>query len=221
MELNIFIVEDHQMMFEGYKTMLSFNEYNFNIEYKVALNCETAYNIITNPENKTIFDLIILDHSIKPAFPEEKIYSGLELGVLIRLNMPTTKIIMITSFTESITLFEVVKKFQPNGLLLKSDYNPEFLSEIVKKVLDGETYYSPAAVKSIKEPLLTTGALDKIDREIIVLIAEGLQISSIAKKLNASDDTIKKRKSKIKDLLGILKGSDEDILRECRALGLI
>jgi hypothetical protein len=39
--------------------------------------------------------------------------------------------------------------------------------------------------------------------------------------MNVSEDTIKKRKSKIKDLLGIEKGGDEDILKECRALGLL
>jgi hypothetical protein len=39
--------------------------------------------------------------------------------------------------------------------------------------------------------------------------------------MNLSQDTIKKRKSKIKDLLGIDKGNDEDILKECRHLKLI
>jgi hypothetical protein len=36
-----------------------------------------------------------------------------------------------------------------------------------------------------------------------------------------SEDTVKKRKSKIKDLLGIEKGSDEAILKECKLLGLL
>jgi DNA-binding NarL/FixJ family response regulator len=220
MKLNILIVEDHEMMIQGYKSILSIHKDQYDVTITAAHNCETAYDIITNPENKTIFDLLFLDYSI-PAFPEKKIYSGLELGALIRHNMPSTKIIMLTSFSDSIRLFEVVKKFQPNGLLIKSDYKPDTLLVAIKTVIEGATYYSPQAIESIKQPLFTKGSLDSIDREIIVLIAEGFQISSIAKKLNASDDTIKKRKSKIKDLLGILKGNDEDIVRECRALGLL
>ncbi|MBC7438472.1 MAG: response regulator transcription factor, partial [Flavobacterium sp.] len=65
------------------------------------------------------------------------------------------------------------------------------------------------------------GFLDSIDREIITLLAEGFQIKTIASKMNVSEDTVKKRKSKIKDLLGIEKGSDEDILKQCRILGLL
>lgn len=221
MDLNVLFIEDHEMMIRGYKSILSFNEYNFNITSQQAITCKAAYDIITNPVNKALFTIIFLDYSIKEAYPEKNIFGGLEIGVLIRQNMPEAKIIMITSFTDSITLFEVVKKFQPNGLMIKTDYDPDCLPEIIKLILDGETYYSPEVKESIKQPLLTSGLLDKIDKEIILLIAQGLQISSIANKLNMSDDTIKKRKSKIKDLLGLIKGNDEDILRECRALGLI
>jgi DNA-binding NarL/FixJ family response regulator len=220
MKLDVLIIEDQEMMIEGYKGIFFFYKEIYDAKITEANNCEEAYNLITNKENNSLYQVVILDYSLK-AFPEKKVFNGLDLGVLIRDNMPNAKIIMITSHYESIKLFEIVKKIQPNGLLIKHDYKAKLLIDAVKTVLDNETYYSPEAKESIKQPLFTTGALDKIDREIIVLIAEGLQISSIAKKLNASDDTIKKRKSKIKDLLGILKGSDEDILRECRALGLI
>ncbi len=220
MEVKILIIEDHSSMIEGYKNILSLNKEGYTFQFFDASNCESAYYIITNPENNSFFDVVFLDHSLQ-SFQEKNMYSGKDLGSLIRQYMPTTKIIMLTSFTDSITLFEVVKKFQPNGLLIKSDFEAPVLLEALTKVLAGETYYSPQAAQSIKEPLFAKGFLDSIDREIIVLIAQGLQISSIAKRLNIADDTIKKRKSKIKDLLGIEKGGDEDILRECRALGLL
>jgi DNA-binding NarL/FixJ family response regulator len=75
--------------------------------------------------------------------------------------------------------------------------------------------------ESIKERLLSQGHIDTIDRQIITLLSEGFQIKTIADSMNLSQDTIKKRKSKIKDLLGIDKGNDEDILKECRNLKLI
>jgi two-component system response regulator NreC len=220
MVVKILMIDDHPGMIEGYKAMLTLKKAQHSIETTVAYNCEEAYNLIINPANSLTFDLVFLDYSI-PEFAEQKIQNGEDLGVLIRKYMPNTKIIMLTAHFDAIRLYTVVKKIQPNGLLVKSDYKPPHLLEAFEKVLNGEIYYTPLVLEKVKEPLFTKGSLDSIDREIIVLLAEGLQISSIAKRLNASEDKIKKRKSKIKDLLGIEKGSDEDILRECRALGLI
>ena len=220
MIVRILMIDDHPGMIEGYKAMLSLNKEQHNIETISAFNCEEAYNLIINPANSSAFDLVFLDYSI-PEFPEQKIYNGEDLGVLIRKHLPNTKIIMLTAHFDAIRLYNVVKKIQPNGLLVKSDYKPPHLLDAFEKVLAGETYYTPIVLEKVKEPLFTKGFLDSLDREIIVLLAEGFQIKTIANKMNVSEDTIKKRKSKIKDLLGIEKGGDEDILKECRCLGLL
>ncbi len=220
MAAKILIIDDHSGMIEGYKAMLNLNVDGIAHEFTEAYTCEEAYYIITDGEKSSFFDVIFLDYSI-PAFPERKMYSGLDLGVLIRKYMPTTKIIMLTAHFDAIRLYNVVKKIQPNGLLIKSDYKPPHLIEAFENVLQGDLYYSPLVVEIIKQPLFTKGSLDSIDRDIIVLLAEGLQIRSIASKMNVSEETIKKRRSKIKDLLGIEKGGDEDIIRECRSIGLL
>lgn len=220
MVVKILMIDDHPGMIEGYKAMLSLNKEQHAIETTSAFNCEEAYTIISNPNNTSLFDIVFLDYSI-PEFPEQKIHNGEDLGILIRKHMPNTKIIMLTAHFDAIRLYNVVKKIQPNGLLVKSDYKPPHLIEAFEKVLAGETYYTPIVLEKLKEPLFTKGFLDTLDREIIVLLAEGFQIKTIAVKMDVSEDTIKKRKSKIKDLLGIEKGGDEDILKECRALGLL
>jgi DNA-binding NarL/FixJ family response regulator len=220
MVVRILMIDDHPVMIEGYKAMLALNKEQYGIETISAFNCEEAYNLIINPANSTAFDLVFLDYSI-PEYLEQKIHNGEDLGVLIRKHLPNTKIIMLTAHFDAIRLYNVVKKIQPNGLLIKSDYKPPHLLEAFDIVLAGETYYTPIVLEKIKEPLFTKGFLDSLDRKILVLLAEGFQIKTIATKMIVSEDTIKKRKSKIKDLLGIGKGSDEDILKECRALGLL
>jgi len=220
MVVKILIIDDHPGMIEGYKAMLNLNKEKHAIEITEAYNCEEAYAIISNKNNSSFFDLILLDYSIPP-FPAQKLFNGEDLGVLIRKHMPDTKIIMITAHFDTIRLYNVVKKIQPNGLLVKSDYKPPHLIEAFEKVLDGEIYYTPLVTEKIKQPLFSKGLLDSLDRDIIVLLAEGFQIKSIASKMNVSEDTVKKRKSKIKDLLDIEKGGDEDILKVCRSLGLL
>ena len=220
MIVKILMVDDHQLMIEGYKAMLALNKEQHTVEVTTANTCEEAYTIISDAKNTNYFDLVFLDYSI-PSYPEKKILNGEDLGILIRKQMPNTKIIMLTAHFDAIRLYNVVKKINPNGLLIKSDFKPPQLLEAFETVLRGELYMTSTAKEKLREPLFTQGLLDSEDRKIIELLAEGLQIKSIADKMNVSEDKIKKRKSKIKDLLGIEKGSDEDILRECRALGLL
>ena len=220
MTVKILMVDDHQLMIEGYKAMLALNKEQHTVEVTTANTCEEAYTIISDAKNTNYFDLVFLDYSI-PSYPEKKILNGEDLGILIRKQMPNTKIIMLTAHFDAIRLYNVVKKINPNGLLIKSDFKPPQLLEAFETVLRGELYMTSTAKEKLKEPLFTQGLLDSEDRKIIELLSQGLQIKSIADKMNVSEDKIKKRKSKIKDLLGIEKGSDEDILRECRALGLL
>lgn len=220
MVLKILMIDDHQMMIEGYKATLSINTNKYTIQTTDVNSCEQAFQVITNPLNASVFDIVFLDYSL-PAFPEQKLFNGEDIAVLIRKHWPTTKIIMLTAHFDSIKLFNIVRKIAPEGLLVKSDFQPPELLIAFETVLNGGTYYSPIVHEKTKERLFEKGLLDDTDREIIKLINEGLQIKSIATKINISDDTVKKRKSKIKDILGIEKGSDEAILKECKILGLL
>ena len=220
MLVKILMIDDHQMMIDGYKATLSINKEKYTIETTDVNNCEHAFHIITKPENAAAFDLVFLDYSL-PAFPEQKLYNGEDIAVLIRKQWPTIKIIMLTAHFDAIKLFNKVKKIAPEGLLVKSDFQSPQLLEAFETVINGGTYYSPIVHEKTKERLLAQGLLDRTDREIINLINEGLQIKSIASQLVISEDTVKKRKNKIKDLLGIEKGSDEAILKACRQIGLL
>ena len=220
MLVKILMIDDHQMMIEGYKATLSINKNKYTIQTTDVNSCEQAFQVITNPVNAGVFDIVFLDYSL-PAFPEQKLFNGEDIAVLIRKHWPTIKIIILTAHFDSIKLFTIVKKIAPEGLLVKSDFQSPQLLEAFETVLNGGTYYSPIVHEKKEERLFEKGLLDDTDREIIKLINEGLQIKSIAAQLIISEDTVKKRKSKIKDLLDIEKGSDEAILKECKLLGLL
>jgi DNA-binding NarL/FixJ family response regulator len=220
MLVKILMIDDHQVMIDGYKAILSICKDKYTIETTDVNTCEKAHQEITNPANVGVYEVVFLDYSL-PAYPEKKIFNGEDLAVLIKKHWPTTKIIMLTAHFDAIKLFNIVKKVAPNGLLVKSDFQAPQLLKAFETVLNGDTYFSPLVHERIKERLFADGLMDSTDREIINLINEGLQIKSIATKMLISEDTVKKRKTKIKDLLGIEKGSDEAILKECKLLGLL
>ena len=63
--------------------------------------------------------------------------------------------------------------------------------------------------------------LDSYNRQIIILLSQGVKTKNFHEHINLSTSAIEKRKAVIKDYFGIIKGSDEDILREARKQGLI
>lgn len=220
MPIKILIVDDHPLQIEGYKSILQYNTDNLEIDTIECYSCEAAYNIIINTEDPFYFDIVFLDRSLPP-YPEKKIYSGEDLAFLIRKYFPKSKIMMITSHAEAFVIYDLIQKVRPDGLLIKSDFDGEEFLVAFSTVLNGSIYYSQTVKDSTKELLSRESYLDTINRQIIVLLAQGLKNKTIALQLNLSGSTIEKRKSKLKDFFFISQGTDEELVQEARKMGFI
>lgn len=219
MPIKILMIDDHPSQIEGYKTILSYNTLGVDIVTTVAYNCESAYGIITTAKDSE-FDMVFIDRSLPP-FPEKNLKSGEDLALLVRKHWPTTKIVFLTSHAEAFLLYNIVKRIDPKGLLVKSDFSADELLLAFERIVGGATYYSQTVKEGIKELLSKEQFLDDQNRQIIMLLAQGARTASIAEQLNLSKSSIEKRKVQIKDYLCIAKGTDEDIVRESRKLGFI
>jgi DNA-binding NarL/FixJ family response regulator len=220
MSIKILIVDDHPLQIEGYKSILQYNLENLEIETTVCYNCEEAYSIIVNTEASLHFDVVLLDRSLPP-YPEKKIYSGEDLALLTREHSPKSKIMILTSHAEAFVIYDLVQKVRPDGVLIKSDFDGDELLVAFSSVLNGAIYYSQTVKDSIKELLSRENYLDVINRQIIVLLAQGLKNKTIALQLNLSDSAIEKRKSKLKDFFFISKSTDEELVQQARKMGFI
>ena len=215
--LKILIIDDHPMMVDGYKSLLLSIAY---IEPSIitACNCSEAYKIITT--SVTPFDFVLLDINLPP-FEDEKIFSGEGLATLVRKHWPECKVIILTSHTETLLLFNLIKKINPEGVLIKSDFTPEDFLIAFKTIFDGNTYFTITARQSLKNVYINDNYLDSYNRRIISLLAKGIATKSLPNHLNITISAIDKRKAQIKDMFNIEKGTDEDILREAKKRGLI
>lgn len=218
MTKRILMVDDHPTQLEGYKIILTYNSRGIELETTMAYNCKTAFEMITDVSQS--FDIFFLDLNL-PGYPEEQIKSGEDLAYLVKEYHPDSKIIMLTSHSESFLLYNIVKKIEPHAFLVKSDFGGEELLEAFEAVLKGETYHSETVKESINELLSREEYLDSYNRQIITLLAQGVMTKNLPEHLNLSMSAIEKRKSQIKDYFYIQKGSDEDIVREARKLGFV
>lgn len=220
MDLNVLMVDDHPPIIEGYRAILSYNTFGYNLETVAAYSCEAAYFIITEKLKPIAFDIVLVDVTLPP-FQEKNIESGEDLVLLVKEHLPEAKIIMLTSHTESLVLYRILNECQPDGLLVKSDFLSEEFLLAFDVIVKGGKYYS-ATVKNHKNDMISNvKTLDSYNRQIIILLSQGVKTKNFHEHINLSTSAIEKRKVVIKDYFGIVKGTDEDILREARKQGLI
>ena len=217
MEIKILIIDDHPSMVEGYKVILGYNNSGYKLNITSAYNCESAFQIINS---KTEFDVVLLDYSL-PSFEAEKIYNGLDLALVLREKSPKAKLIVLTSHSEALIIYEIISIVEPEGILVKSDFTANELIETFEKVMNGETFKSVTVQQSLSELLSHRRFLDDYNRKIISLLSQGIKTKNLPNYLNLSISAVEKRKVQIKEYFKVEKGSDEDILREAKKAGLV
>lgn len=215
----ILIVDDHPFIIQGYKNAITRylpDKYEFQI--MDAKDCESAYNLILNPETPT-FDIAFLDISMPP-YEQKGIYSGEDLAKLILENMPNCKIILLTMFTEFLKIKTIIKNINPNGLIIKNDLTFDELIFAFDKVIKNEIYYSQSVLQMIESQDHTI-EIDLFDKQILFYLAKGTKTVDLPQYIPISLNAIDVRKSNLKQLLNLTDGTDADLVKEARKIGLL
>jgi DNA-binding NarL/FixJ family response regulator len=179
---DILVIDDHPIVLDGIRTMLQ-DESSFRIT-GTARNAAEALSFL---EQQTP-DIILLDISL----PDK---DGLELCQEIRITNKKSKIIGLTSFNEAGMISSLLQR-GGNGYLLKNMERSELI-RAMQTVLKGKIFLSDAANESIlaqfqnqkaateEGPLLT-----RREKEILMMLADGLKGPEIAEKLFLSPLTV-------------------------------
>ena len=118
MEIQVLMVDDHPPIIEGYRSILAYNSYGYILNTTAAHSCEEAYNAIF--QAKYSFDIVFLDLTLPPYF-EKNLNSGDDLIPIVKKQHPNAKIVILTSHSESIVLYKIIKEYNLEGVLVKSD----------------------------------------------------------------------------------------------------
>lgn len=216
----ILIADDHQLMIDSYKMILSFSDQlGDNINYIEANSCEEAYLKINKCiENNQKIDIAILDYSM-PVFPEKNISNGADICVYLQNTMPSCKNMILTAIMENIILFEIILNVKPDAVVTKSDIDGNKFLEIIEILLSGKKYKSDFVSKQIEEIWENKAFVNEINRKILMYLSKGYKLKEIADELSVSEINIKKRISKIKQSLNL--NEDDAILKEAKSRGYL
>lgn len=183
---NLLIVEDHALTRFALKTALETADY-INQVFE-AENAKTAYK--TESENK--IDVVLMDLGLPDI-------DGIQACKTLKTKNPSLKILILTSHEQEEEVINSVKA-GANAYCSK-DIEPEKLKDIVLSVLNGAAWFDAkvadivlkTVANSEKEQKTNNEELNLTEREkqVLSLIAEGLNNNEIAKKLDVSINTTK------------------------------
>lgn len=217
---NIFIVDDHPFIIQGYKNAITrYNPSKFEFYILEAKDCKSAYEIITNPET-IAFDIAFLDISM-PTYEEKGLFSGEDLARLINEYMPDCKIILLTMYTELLKIKNIIDSINPHGLVIKNDLTFDELLFGFDKVIKNEIYYSQSIQKMMDLDKNETIEIDLIDKQILFHISKGTRTKDIPQYVPISLEAVEKRTLNLKQLLGVHDGSDIELVRVAKDKGLL
>jgi len=200
--IKVHIVDDHQMMLDGLKALLS-GEASIKIIGE-SNNGKIAFDkiLIAQP------DVLITDISM----PE---MNGLELTRAVKEKFPQIKILALSMFGERNTISEMLEA-GINGYILKNTGKQELLSAI-NKVAEGGMFFSDEVSEELMKPAQIENkhseavSLTPREIEIVRLIEKEYSNAQIAETLFISERTVEThrknifRKTNTKSFVGLIK----------------
>jgi len=199
-KIRILVIEDNRVLRDGIATML-----NEQTDMHVIATIGSGNNILlkasqTNPQ------IILMDLSLT-SFKESSVVES------IRNKMPDAKVIGMGFIPTQSDIVEFVEA-GASGFILKSATVKEFLGTI-RSVAQGEKILPPSltgslfthvvelALKKKKGKISNVVQMTKREREIIVLISDGMSNKDIAQQLNIATHTVKSHVHNIMEKLAL------------------
>lgn len=180
----IIIADDHQMVIDGIKSMLSANQ-----EYVIvaeANNGQAALDLIASNPDK--FQLLLTDISMP-------LLSGTELCKMVKAQYPHVQVLILSMYNNATAVKEAVMA-EADGYILKNSGKEELLNALYR-ISNGGTFFSHDIVPIIynqyqkqRKQDEELNVLSPREKEVLALIVKELTSEEIAEKLFISKKTV-------------------------------
>ena len=185
--IRILLAEDQTLMRQGLKTILELES-----DLRVAGEAEDGKAAVKLALQLRP-DIILMDVQMPQL-------NGVEATAAICRSWPEAKVIILTTFDRDDYVFQGVRAGAV-GYLLK-DLPASKLVETIRRVHGGEVFIQPEiASRTLRAALHSPGdliePLSEREREVLVMLAQGIPNKEIADKLHLAEGTVKNHVSNI------------------------
>lgn len=168
-KIKVFIVDDHYMVIEGIRSLLQNEE---GIEWAGhATNAASCLAFL----QQQLPDVILMDINL----PDK---NGIDLCKEVKEKYPSVFILGLSTFNQQ-SFIQKMMNNGASGYVLKNATQEE-LMEAIETVSKGKTYLSDEVASSLrKEVPSEIPVVTRREKEVLLLIADGLTNTEIAKQL--------------------------------------
>jgi DNA-binding NarL/FixJ family response regulator len=194
----VLIVEDHQLLRDGLKAMLSASN-----DYEVIGEAQDGQDAIRQIKSSKP-DLVLLDITMPKV-------DGFSVLRAIKKERPGTRVLMLTVHESDQYVHEAFRAGADGYCLKDSSREEMFLA--MRSALAGKMYISPSVAKSVmgaflsgRETLPEKSAWESLtprEKEVLKLIAESYQNKEIAQILGISVKTVEKHRGNLIEKLDL------------------
>ena len=194
MTIRVLICDDHEMVREALAAVL-----NHEDDISVVRTTNSVTSTITSlEESSDDIDVAVLDVRLGDG-------TGHSITQWIKSHCPAINVVLLTSFLEDQVLVDGYSS-KASAIVLKGAPTQE-LVDAIRDVAAGMQLINPVEVRSASKrvnsiPSNVLSSLSETDREIALLISQGLTDKDIAAAVHFSVQTVKNRVSRILTQVG-------------------
>lgn len=191
--IQVLIVDDHALVRRGLSDLLGSAD-GIEMVGAIAEGSLAAAAVVENEP-----DIVLMDLSMPGV-------DGIDATLAVLSARPTTKVIMLTSYSESARILAALEAGAV-GYLLK-DAEPEEVIRALHDAAAGGVPLSPKAARALlpghrSADGRSPDTLTVREREVLSLVAAGLPNKSIARRLTISEKTVKAHLTRVFAALGV------------------
>jgi two-component system, NarL family, response regulator LiaR len=195
--ITVLIADDHRVVRQGLRTFLELMD-DIRVVGEACDGLEAVQMVSQLKPDVVLMDLVM------PGL------DGISATHQVKVLMPDTKVIALTSFTEDDKVFPAIQAGASSYLL--KDVSPDDLVDAIRAVHRGETRLHPRIAQKLMQQVVLQAAPkrelpaeDLTDRELEVIraVAQGHNNQKISELLFISEKTVKTHLSNIFSKLGL------------------
>ncbi|MGZ4674456.1 MAG: response regulator [Ilumatobacteraceae bacterium] len=183
--IRVLVVDDHHVVRQGLEQLLA-TAGDIEVVGTATNGLEAVAAV-----GELMPDVVLMDLSM----PE---LDGVEATRQIAARYPSSRVLVLTSFSEQSRILDAISA-GADGYLLKHS-EPDEITAAVRSVHAGDAPLDPKAARALldaRRSLRETVALSEREREVLLLVRDGLANKQIGRRLGITERTVKAHLTKI------------------------
>ena len=190
-KIRVLVVDDHKVVRSGLEQLLATTD-----DIELVGTASNGYEAIAAVE-RLHPDVVLMDLSM----PE---LDGIEATRRISAEHPASRVLVLTSFSDQSRILEALSA-GADGYLLKHA-EPDDIADGIRAVHAGGSPLDPKAARALVESRRSgrdTPQLTDREREVLLLVRDGLANKQIARRLGIAERTVKAHLTSVFQRLGV------------------